>query len=806
MSVVASRLGSVNQGPSPSRQAKKPSQAVRLLDRAINQLGGSRRPGQQQMAQAVEQALDHGQHLLVQAGTGVGKSLAYLIPALAHSVKTEQPVVVATATLALQRQIMEKDLPLALKATKDQLRRKPSAALLMGRANYLCRAKLEGDYSAEEEPLFDLEQSGGAGRSKGLAAEVRALYRWSGKTKTGQREDVPGGTSPAAWRQVSVSAVECTGPKCRFHGNCFAERARGLANNADLVVTNHALVALSLAGQAALPEHGVVVIDEAHQLAASLTNAYTSELSAAQVWRASKALDRLEVATDSFDRAAAALEAALNQTATGWFRSGLPQELTQALAALGSEVRAATSAVGKADATEAVLQQTKAELDQILAACDRMTGTDRGLPETAGLDPASIDLTTQDSVGPIPGPSGAGSPGSDAVGTTSAGPDEPGSESPRPDTVGTAPPGPDEPGSGSPRPDTVSTAPPGPDEPGSGSPGPDAPGPDTVGNAPLGPAPANSTAQDAALPNPAGTTSPRGLAGASVTWCTRPLRGSLEGDPVLYAAPLEVASLLRWRLLDQVTTVMTSATLAVGGSFRVPAATAGLAGNEDGKFWRGLAVDSPFDYQHQAILYLASHLPAPDREGRAGTAQQELMARLIEASGGGALGLFSSQKAAERAAQVVAGKVDYPVLCQGERSLGALVDQFLDEPDTCLFGTLSLWQGLDAPGRTCRLVMIDRLPFPRPDDPLYQARTQAANQAGRSGFMEVAASHAATLLAQGVGRLIRQSTDRGVVAVLDSRLATARYGGFMLAGLPPMWRTEQLDQVLASLGHLATEH
>jgi len=668
---------------------------VRLLDKAVAQLGGSHRPGQEQMAQAVEQALEVGQHLLVQAGTGVGKTLAYLIPALAHAVATGQPVVVATATLALQRQIMDKDLPLALDAVKDQLDHQPQAALLMGRANYLCRSKLEGDYPEEDQALFEVDPLGGSRPSTGLAAQVKQLHQWAKQTTTGQRDDVAGGVNPAAWRQVSVSAVECTGAKCRFQAECFAEQAREQAAHADLVVTNHAMVALSLAGQAALPEYGAIVIDEAHQLTASLTGAYTDELSAAQVWRAGKSVGRLKADTGPLDQAATTLENALHQTATGWFRAGLPQALTQALVGLRGAVRSALTATQQAETNEAARQQAQAQLNQILAACDRLTKTERRSTSTVRLD--------------VPPPT------------------------------------------------------------------------DNL----------NASAEQGA--------------DASVIWCARPGRGSVEGDPVLYVAPLSVAGQLRERLLDRATTVLTAATLAVGGSFKGPAAAAGLSTSEHGLQWRGLTVASPFDYQQQAILYLASHLPAPDREGRAGIKQQELMAQLIEASGGGALGLFSSQRAAERAAEAVAGKVDYPVLCQGERTLGALIDQFLEVPDTCLFGTLSLWQGLDAPGPTCRLVMIDRLPFPRPDDPLTQARTQAVNQAGRSGFMEVAVSHAATLLAQGVGRLIRQSSDRGVVAVLDSRLATARYGPFMLATLPPMWRTEQLDQVLASLGRLAAE-
>jgi ATP-dependent DNA helicase DinG len=167
---------------------------------------------------------------------------------------------------------------------------------------------------------------------------------------------------------------------------------------------------------------------------------------------------------------------------------------------------------------------------------------------------------------------------------------------------------------------------------------------------------------------------------------------------------------------------------------------------------------------------------------------------------GRTLGLFSSQRAAEQAAEALRDRLDLPILCQGEDSTAELVRQFGADPATCLFGTLSLWQGVDVPGTSCQLVVIDRIPFPRPDDPLVKARQDAA---GAAGFMTVSAAGAALLLAQGAGRLIRSGTDRGVVAVLDSRLLTARYGSFLLRSLPPFWRTDDPEQVRRSLRALA---
>jgi ATP-dependent DNA helicase DinG len=220
--------------------------------------------------------------------------------------------------------------------------------------------------------------------------------------------------------------------------------------------------------------------------------------------------------------------------------------------------------------------------------------------------------------------------------------------------------------------------------------------------------------------------------------------------------------------------------------------------------WRSLDVGSPFDYQRQAIAYIAKHLPRPGRDGIGEAALAEI-GDLAEASGGRALGLFSSLRAAQAAAAWVRASRGLPVLCQGEGHLAGLVRRFLDEPETSLFGTISLWQGVDAPGATCHLVVIDRLPFPRPDEPLSQARQEAVARGGGNGFMAVAAAHAALLLAQGAGRLIRGPADRGVVAILDPRLATAGYGPFLVRSLPPFWLTADRATVLAALRRLSAE-
>lgn len=291
----------------------------------------------------------------------------------------------------------------------------------------------------------------------------------------------------------------------------------------------------------------------------------------------------------------------------------------------------------------------------------------------------------------------------------------------------------------------------------------------------------------------------------------------------LVVAPLDVSALLRERVLATKPTLFTSATLRLGGDFEATAASFGLRaadriqddqpGEEreapeptdghPGMAWRALDVGSPFDYARQGILYVAKHLPNPRRDGITREALAEV-AELVWAAGGRTLGLFSSQRNAEAAARHCRAELPaQTILCQGDAQLSELTRRFVAEPATSLFGTLSLWQGVDVPGETCQLVVIDKIPFPRPDDPLVLARQRAVQEAGGNGFMRVAAAHAALLLAQGAGRLIRRTTDRGLVALLDPRVHTARYGSYLRASLPGFWTTTDREVAIAALRRLA---
>ncbi|MDQ3504480.1 MAG: ATP-dependent DNA helicase [Actinomycetota bacterium] len=623
------------------------------------------------MADAVQTAMQTDEHLLVQAGTGTGKSLAYLVPALRHAMVDGEPVVVSTATLALQAQIVGRDLPVLIDALAPLLGRRPEVALVKGRAHYACRHKLDGGYPAEEPALFDAPTNSGPSSSLGKA--VVRLREWVETSKTGDRSELVPGVPDRAWRQISVTAHECLGgQRCPRASTCFSERSRAKAREADIVVTNHAFLAIdAFEGRSMLPDHQVVVVDEAHELADRVTGVISDQLSVASVSAAAAAAARhAEVDSDRLSDAAADLGAALDELEAGRFTDVLPEGLHRAVAAVRDAAREALTSL---PAAVALLE----------------TGGNQGGQQLARGALAEIfdvaERLTKESE-------------------------------------------------------------------------------------------------------------------ADVSWLTVSEYGPGSPRRTLQVAPLSVADLLRERLFTERTVILTSATLTVGGRFDATAEALGLSG-KDAPPWQGRDVGSPFDYPKQGILYVAKHLPPPGRDGL-GTPGMDEIAALIEAAGGRTLGLFSSRRAAEAAAEQLRERLDAPILCQGDDATPTLMAAFAADPRTCLFGTLSLWQGVDVPGPTCHLVLIDRIPFPRPDDPLMSARAQAVSRAGGNGFMSVSASHAALLLAQGSGRLIRTSTDRGVVAVLDSRLATARYAGYLRASMPPLWPTTDQGVVLAALARL----
>lgn len=674
-----------------------------VLHAAVEAIGGRERPGQVAMADAVEDAFATGRHLLVQAGTGTGKSLGYLAPALVWLARTRERIVVATATLALQSQLADNDIPAALDAVQAVTGKRPRHAVLKGRTNYACLLRVrdgsEGDQSTLISAAELVETMAAAPKpspESALGAEVLSLREWAEQESRsgglGDRDDAPTHTD-RGWQQVSIPARECLGvQRCPFGDECLVEKSREVARGADLVVTNHALLAIdAMHGGTALPEHAAVIIDEAHELVARVTGAASAELTPSQVERvARRALPHVadEVGLELLESAEAlgtALEAAPLERL---------EDPDSALVAGFDAVRSAardavTALAGGEDRQDSDRRQVAAAVKEVFDVAERMVA----------------------------------------------------------------------------------------------------------------------------------------LKPTDVVWVS----DSERMGRAARVAPLTVAGLMRSSVFAEATTVLTSATLKLGGDFEQVAASLGLraaerddtvaepgsrarvtgtsAGSDSDApetvRWRGLDVGSPFDYGRQGILYLARSLPAPGRDGMSSEVLTEI-AELVWAAGGRTLGLFSSRRAAEAAAVHVRKQLPkQTVLCQGDAQLSELTRRFTAEEETSLFGTLSLWQGVDVPGATCSLVIIDRVPFPRPDEPLTLARQRAVAEAGGNGFMAVAATHAALLLAQGSGRLIRRLDDRGVVAVLDPRLVTARYGSFLRASMPPMWQTSDRETVVQALRRLS---
>ena len=617
---------------------------LEALDDAIAVLGnsGEQRPGQVEMTGAIAAAIAEGTTLLCQAGTGVGKSLAYLIPA-ALAAAAGKRVVIATATLALQDQLVTKDLPLVADALSERFGRPVRWEVLKGRSNYLCRHRWEQQQS---QPRLDISD----GATTTTAVEITRrrqldeINRWSARTRTGDRAELTVEPDRNVWASVSVNSTECVGADACPEGHrCFAEDARARSARAGIVVTNQHLYCIDLFGDGYLfGPHDAVVFDEAHQLEPVITQVAGAELTPAGFTRLAAEARAVGVAPSVVDPVA-----------------DIASRLTSEL-----EPRRDT-----------LLGAITGDLATMLEAADGRVEQLAAEIRTAGPQADGNDLERL------------------RVGRIAA---------------------------------------------------------ETL------------TALRMAVDPPQGTVI---LVDGRV-------------HPRLRLAPLDVGDLLASRLWGERASILTSATLGQHYMKRlgVPA--------DDHTY---LAVDSPFDYRSNALLYCARHLPAPTSDTFRALACDEL-ADLVAAAGGRTLALFTSWRALWDTADALEERLSgITVLRQGARlSNVALLDALSANTATVVCATMSFWQGVDIAGPALSLLAIDRLPFARPNEPLHQARREAA---GTDAFMSVDVPHAADLLAQGVGRLIRTMTDRGVVAVLDSRLATARYRSRLLDPLPPMPRT-----------------
>ncbi|MBV8928748.1 MAG: ATP-dependent DNA helicase, partial [Mycobacteriaceae bacterium] len=367
----------------PARGGITGDDVIKLLATAVDALGGSERPGQIEMAEAVAHAFESGEHLAVQAGTGTGKSLAYLVPAIVRAVETGSPVVVSTATIALQRQLVDRDLPRLVDSLTGSLPRPPRFAILKGRGNYLCLNKVHNDptqdadgadesQNAAQNVLFEPTAVTAIGR------DVRRLTAWSSSTDTGDRDELTPGVPDRSWSQVSVSARECLGvARCPFGAECFAEQARAEAGRADVVVTNHALLAIdAITDAAVLPEHDLMVIDEAHELVERVTAVATGELSATPLAVATRRIGRLldPQLVQRFDEAATGLTMAIGDTAPGRV-DHLDERLAVSLTTLRDAADAARKSIGSAPSDSkaaAARAEATAALDEIAITSSRI--------------------------------------------------------------------------------------------------------------------------------------------------------------------------------------------------------------------------------------------------------------------------------------------------------------------------------------------------------------------------------------------------------------------------------------------------
>jgi ATP-dependent DNA helicase DinG len=643
--------------------------------------GYEERAAQLAMADAVEAALAAERSLFVEAGTGTGKTLAYLVPAILSGKK----VVVSTATRALQEQIFTKDLPLveaALAAHGVRFR----ATLMKGLTNYLCKRR-----------LHEQAQTEGFAGSDPRSAEIDA---WAKTTERGDRAELA--TLPedaAAWQKVQSSSETRIGSACRFFDECFVTRMRREADQAELVVVNHHLFFADLALRvgkrgdhaSAIPSYDAVVFDEAHQIEDVATDFFGVRISTARIESLTRDAERSFAAHRSTAPAPPPrlLEHA-NRTAHAFF------EALGARSALGETKRALTRD-DWSEGARAAGAKLDAALEAIALYADEAASKKEAIAlvarraRDARADLREVTLGSQR----VRGPS-----------------DDPPEEE---------------------------------------------------------------------LPPSA----PR------VAWIHTGRRSVSVG-----ASPIELGGVLRAALFDRVPTVIcTSATLATArrsvASCHFSKARLGAPSDTD-----ELVVPSPFDFAARAALYLPSDLPDPGDPGFENAAVLRIV-ELVSVTGGGAFVLCTSTRAMTRLHEALTRLLSAPPLLQGEAPKHVLLDRFRREGDAVLVATMSFWEGVDVPGRALRLVILDKIPFAVPTDPVVLARSAVLDRNGGNAFAEYSVPSAAIALKQGFGRLLRTERDAGVVAILDRRMTTRGYGKSLLASLPPARRVSSLDDVRA---------
>lgn len=672
--------------------------------------GFERRPQQEQMAAAVLEVLNESGQLLVEAGTGTGKSLAYLVPSALSSAERGETVVLSTNTLALQDQLLHKDVPDLIAALRESGDRDPvNVVAVKGRANYLC---LRRWFPWERQPSLDQDEAR-------LKAKVLA---WLPRTTTGDRAELRlTGAEEAHWRQISEEEGACDPGSCVFHqrGQCFVFRARREAESAHLVVVNHALLLTDAASSnRILPDYDALVIDEAHHLEDQATSQFTVSVTEREIVEYAEAI----ASTDGGSHAGVAAGA------VAFLLGAVADASSQRLARVARETF--DSALTFADLLRGSSRELFAALELVhLESAEFSSGTERTRRVTAATRGApawqAVDAAWDRVLEAMRGAETALRWFISAV-------------------------------------DSV----------------------DDVAAADLADAGERQELLLLDMGNivRAGSEIVAKLASAfdapepdRVYWLER--QGFSERI-ALRSAPLDVSGLLAERLFNKTrATVLTSATLAIDGRCDYLASRLGIPDASS------LIVPSPFDYRRNVLLYLADDAPEPTLPSYRDMLERTLI-DVIDASRGRALVLFTSHALLSDLARAITPALqDRGITVLAQRRDGApqqLVERLRREPDVAILGTSSFWEGVDVAGEALSLLVITRLPFSVPTDPVFAARSEAFENA----FSDYAVPQAVLRFKQGFGRLIRSSRDRGVCVVMDRRILTKRYGATFLQSLP----------------------
>lgn len=612
-------------------------QAIQSLQNVTNAFeGAEERQGQIDMSYAIAQSLASNKSIIVQAGTGTGKSLGYLVPAILNGKKT----VVATATKALQDQLAHNDLPLL----QEHLDVDFSWAVVKGRSNYICMQRVDELKDSSGQLEFDLL----ADRTK---QEVSTIIEWANSTRTGDFEEMPILPSEAARHALSVGVDECPGKnRCNMGSQCFAEKAREAAAEADVVVVNLHLYGNHIAsGGHILPEHEVVIFDEAHQLEAVLSDTAGVNISNGRFSTLASAVRKVIAdpnLTNKLEESGLLFSGAIGTFVDQRLTSPLPESITNPLAIARIEILSLISALRDVKSDNEAVQQksyrAQTQAMRLTEALDIALGSFEGY------------------VAYVEGP---------------------------------------------------------------------------------------------------------------------------QERPKLKISPLHVGEVLQNNVWSSHSAVLTSATVPHAMPERV-----GL----DTETTEVLTVDSPFDYEKNSRLYCSPAFPNPYSPGYTKFVHDE-METLITAAGGRTLALFTSIKALNEATTALKDRLPFPILSSKDYPRHKIIEMFMEDESSCIFASQSFFQGLDLPGRTLSLVILDKIPFPLPSDPLLEARREAVGR--DKSFQLIDLPIAATSLAQAAGRLIRTASDKGVVAVLDQRLATKPYWRTLIGALPPMTRTKDRAEI-----------